>query len=1392
MKKNPTSSVVPGFRTGGHLALSALVGLAALLSGQHASAQQTVFSRSENTSGLWWDDNAANYPWFYATAGTSTNRPDNPVNTANFVKIGHNNNLTMTVNGTFFWLGSLEIQGSASSSRTYNSSSGGGWSFRTSGEGFTNNSTGNQTVNVEVGIDASTVLFRANASNNNTFSTNIFLNGNTADFGGSSSNGRFTLNGVVSGTNGSIVKNGAGTLWLGNTNTFSGGVTLNDGTIRMGANSTVVSGVVTNGSFGRGTLTINGGRIMPGGAGGLYVPTMLVNSNFAVNSGAAGSTSDNGLASFAGVMNLQGGTRTITLGRWTSALNSLSNASANGSFRFISNNLLAATVTNGIVRFAIDPTASSTDFVSVNFASGTVFGQGSGLTVGSNVITTMATGNPFDNTSNRPNVTVESGGYFNMSDNANARNPVIRSLAGAGIVTSLANAASTGTSTLTISNDAPTDNTVFSGQIVNGNTLNSSLGTSATNITVALTKNGAGTQTLSGSNTYTGATTVTGGTLQLGNSGTTGSLSASSAISVGSGATLAFNRSDNIAQGTDFSSSAINGAGTLVKLGGGTLTLNAANGYTGTTDISNGAVRVSNATGLGTTAGGTTVRSGAALELIGGISVGAEALTLNGTGLSSSGSLRNISGDNSYGGSITLSSASSIVSDSGLLTLGGTIGNGGAALDFGGAGNITSSAAISGAGNLNKSGAGTITLSGVNNYTGKTTISGGAISVNADTRLGTAPGGFVADQLTLSGGGKLITTTGYTFGATRGITLGAGGGGVEVTASQYLQNPTAQIISGSGSLTKTGAGTLALQAANTYSGGTVISEGFVRLQASSVLTSSNITSGALGVGNITINGGGLLGSGGATLNATNITINGNFAVNDGTSSLNGRVRLGANLIDLAGGTRTVSLGRLTDAATALQSGLESLQFITNATFYTPVITNGTFRFVRDAAGSTSQYASVNFGVVGIQFAGGSGFIVGTNIVTTTGSAGIFTNAAGDLPNVGTEDGGIFNLGTSNGVNSPTIRSLSGTAGFVTTLANLSGTNSNNATLTISNLAGDNFAYAGQIVAGSTLNAALGTQATNANLALIKTGSGTQVLSGNNTYGGNTTISAGVLTFANTNAKSVNSQVTVQSNAVIGLGVGGVGGYDEATITSIISNTATGYTMNVGSIVGIDTTAGSFSYGTGIANSRELWKLGANTLTLTAGSGRTGATAVTGGTLRLDATSGEAAGGTTAITVRSAATLLIAKSDQVNDAAAITLSGGTIAKGSGVSETMGNLSLTAASALDYGTGDAGTLQFGSYTPSALTKLTLNNFGLNNALKFSSDLSSFIVGSYSGTSFSNDYFAINGMDFGFTSNWDSGSSTFTITSVPEPSTVLAALGLTGLLGWPVLRRRLRRKS
>lgn len=114
---------------------------------------------------------------------------------------------------------------------------------------------------------------------------------------------------------------------------------------------------------------------------------------------------------------------------------------------------------------------------------------------------------------------------------------------------------------------------------------------------VALNKTTGGTVTLSGANTYTGATTISAGTLQLGNGGTTGSLSASSTIT--DNGNLTINRSNAVAQGTDFSGSAISGTGSFTQAGSGTTTLIAANTYIGVTTVNAGTLLVNGSTASG-------------------------------------------------------------------------------------------------------------------------------------------------------------------------------------------------------------------------------------------------------------------------------------------------------------------------------------------------------------------------------------------------------------------------------------------------------------------------------------------------------------------------------------------------------------------------------------------------------------------------------------------------------------------------------------------------------------------------------------------------------------------------------------------------------------------------
>ncbi len=144
-----------------------------------------------------------------------------------------------------------------------------------------------------------------------------------------------------------------------------------------------------------------------------------------------------------------------------------------------------------------------------------------------------------------------------------------------------------------------------------------------------ITLGGSGTLILSGANTYTGPTAINGGTLRMGNGGATGSLSPDSIITVASGATFQTNRSDDIAQGTDFISAAISGAGGLRKSGAGKLTLTAANTYTGPTTLSAGTLAFSVNAPFASTSG-IAMADGTLLQpLVGGATIN-KPITLGG------------------------------------------------------------------------------------------------------------------------------------------------------------------------------------------------------------------------------------------------------------------------------------------------------------------------------------------------------------------------------------------------------------------------------------------------------------------------------------------------------------------------------------------------------------------------------------------------------------------------------------------------------------------------------------------------------------------------------------------------------------------------------------------
>ena len=405
----------------------------------------------------------------------------------------------------------------------------------------------------------------------------------------------------------------------------------------------------------------------------------------------------------------------------------------------------------------------------------------------------------------------------------------------------------------------------------------------------------------------------------------------------------------------------ISGTGGLTKSGSGTLTFSGANSYSGATIVSAGVLNIRDSTGLGTASGGTTVNIGAALQLQGGITVGNETLTLDGTGISSDGALRNISGNNSWAGNITINSTTRINSDAGTLTLdvssGSAITGTDDNLQIGGAGNVTINDIITlGTGSLTKDGTGTLILNAANSYTGATFVNAGILNIQNSNGLGTiGTGTTVANNATLqlqgnitvgletlnirgagatgqtgalvnvsgnntygglltlagnttlsSNSGMLnLTNTGTITGATYGLTLnGAGNGSI------------ASIIgTTTGSLTKNGTGTWSLSGANTFTGSTTVAQG--------TLTLANSSGSALGFTSaVTVNSGAtlLLGANNQINNAAQIILNGGtFAKGNFSEGSASTAGMGALTLTAAGShldLGTGAVGTLTFAGFA--------------------------------------------------------------------------------------------------------------------------------------------------------------------------------------------------------------------------------------------------------------------------------------------------------------------------------------------------------------------------------------------------------------------------------------------------------------------------------------------
>ncbi|HAF5134364.1 TPA: autotransporter outer membrane beta-barrel domain-containing protein, partial [Salmonella enterica] len=298
----------------------------------------------------------------------------------------------------------------------------------------------------------------------------------------------------------------------------------------------------------------------------------------------------------------------------------------------------------------------------------------------------------------------------------------------------------------------------------------------------------------------------------------------------------------------------IGGTGRVEKSGDKTLTLSGRNTYTGGTLISGGTLVASNVEVLGT----GDVTDNATLELNTGGDFD-NAISGSGQVVKSGDKTLTLSGANSYTGGTTISGGTLLASNVEALGTGSVTNN--ATLELNTGGDFDN--AISGSGNVVKSGADTLALSGANTYTGGTLISDGTLVASNVEALGT---GDVTDNATLE--------------------LNTGG--------DFTNN-----IGGTGRVEKSGDGTLTLSGSNTYTGGTLISDG--------TLVATNIE--ALGTGDVTDN---------ATLE---LNTGGDF---DNAISGSGQVEKSGDKTLTLSGSNTYTGGTLISGGTLVASNVEAL------------------------------------------------------------------------------------------------------------------------------------------------------------------------------------------------------------------------------------------------------------------------------------------------------------------------------------------------------------------------------------------------------------------------------------------------------------------------------------
>lgn len=391
--------------------------------------------------------------------------------------------------------------------------------------------------------------------------------------------------------------------------------------------------------------------------------------------------------------------------------------------------------------------------------------------------------------------------------------------------------------------------------------------------------------------------------------------------------------------------------------------------------------------------------------------------------------------------------------------------------------------------------------------------------------------------LTLTAGGSVTNnSSSLQTLANSGVTLS----GASTWNSGAAGLSVSSVLSGSGSLTKTGTGVLTLSGANTYGGATTINAGTLRLGTNAALASAGTVTvagtGANGSATWDLNGydqtvGTLnFGSSGGGANAINtvttgagtLTLGGNVAYTNPSSSSNhaGTAILSGNL-SLGGATRTFTIG---------DSGKTTKELSVSA------IVGGTGGLTKAGGGVLELANAAN------TYTGATTVTAGTLVVTTLANGGVnsslgaSTNAASNLVLAGgtlrysgaaTQTDRLIQIGTAtSGGNAIGYLDSSGTGAIRFTNTGAIAYGQTNQTR--------NLILTGTNTGDNTFAASIGNNGTGV-VRVDKEGVGKWVLSGANTYTGITYVYAGTLSAAHDSALGTSAGgVTVGTGATLNL------------------------------------------------------------------------------------------------------------------------------------------------------------------------------------------------------------------------------------------------------------------